>query len=86
MPGAAVALKLALLAPATIEIEAGTASAVLLLASVSVAPEAVAVWLSVTVHELTSPGPKLPGSHEVIIAGCVWAVRQPIAETIAKRN
>jgi hypothetical protein len=55
---AAVALKLAVVAPATTVTNAGTVSKALLLASVTADPPAGAVWVSVTVHALTAPCPR----------------------------
>ena len=52
---AAVALKLAVVAPAAIVTDACTVSEVLLLASVTVDPPVGAVWVSVTVHVLVVP-------------------------------
>ena len=56
---AAVALKFAVVAPATTVTNAGTVSKTLLLASVTADPPAGAVWVSVTVHALTAPCPRL---------------------------
>ena len=58
---AAVALKVAVVAPAATVTEAGTVSEPLLLASVTPDPPAGAVWVSVTVHELTALCPRLVG-------------------------
>ena len=61
MEAAAVALKLALAAPAATVTEAGTVSDVLLLASVTLEPPVGAVWASVTVQALAAFGPRLAG-------------------------
>ena len=61
MVAAAVTLKAAVVDPAATVTEAGTASAVLLLASVTLDPPAGAAWLSVTVQVLTALGPRLAG-------------------------
>jgi hypothetical protein len=61
---AAVALKLAAVAPAATVTEAGTVSSALLLASVTLAPPVGAVWVSVTVHALTAPWPRLVGLQD----------------------
>ena len=58
---AAVALKVAVAAPAATVTDAGTVSRMLLLASVTLAPPAGAVWVSVTVHVLTALCPRLVG-------------------------
>ena len=60
---AAVALKVAVVAPAATVTEAGTVSNALLLASVTVEPPAGAVWPSVTVHALTALCPRLVRLH-----------------------
>ena len=60
---AAVALNVALVAPAATVTEAGTVSEVLLLASVIAEPSAGAVWVSVTVQVPAAPGPSLAGLH-----------------------
>jgi hypothetical protein len=57
----AVALKVAVLAPAAIVTDAGTVSKALLLASVTVDPPVGAALLRVTVHVLTPLGPRLVG-------------------------
>ncbi len=56
---AAVALKVAVVAPAATATEAGTVSEALLLPSVTFAPPAGAVWVRVTVHVLTALCPRL---------------------------
>ena len=58
---AAVALKVAVVAPAVTVTEAGTVSEVLLLASVTVDPPRGAIWVSVTVQALTALWPRLAG-------------------------
>ena len=60
---AAVALNVAVVAPAATLTEAGTVSKVLLLASVTLDPPAGAVWVSVTVQVLTALCPRLVGPH-----------------------
>jgi hypothetical protein len=52
MEAAAVALKVAVVAPAVTVTEAGTVSRALLLASVTAEPPLGAAWVSVTVHVL----------------------------------
>ena len=59
----AVALKVALVAPAATVTEAGTVSADLLLASVTFDPPAGAICVKVTVQVLDVPGPTLGGLH-----------------------
>ena len=54
MVAAAVALKVAVVAPADTVTEAGTVSRALLLASVTLEPPAGAVWVRVTVQVLTA--------------------------------
>ena len=63
MDAAAVALKVAVVEPAVTVTDAGTLSRVLLLASVTLDPPGGVVRVSVTVHVLTAPGPKLAGLH-----------------------
>ena len=58
---AAVALKVAVLAPAATVVDAGTVSEVLLLASVTLNPPVGAVWVSVTVQVLTALCPRVVG-------------------------
>ena len=60
---AAVALKVVVPAPAAIVTDAGTASRVLLLFSVTVDPPVGAAAFKVTVHLLTPPGLRLEGLH-----------------------
>jgi hypothetical protein len=52
---AAVALNVAVVAPAATVTDAGTASELLLLASEMLDPPVGAVWVSVTVHVLVAP-------------------------------
>jgi len=61
MVAAAVTLKVAAIAPAATVTDAGTASEVLLLASVTLEPPAGAVWVSVTVQALTAVWPRVVG-------------------------
>jgi hypothetical protein len=63
MLAAAVALKVAVAAPAATVTDAGTASEVLLLVSVTLDPPAGAVWVSVTVHVLIALCPRLAGTQ-----------------------
>ena len=58
---AAVALKVAVVAPAATVTDAGTVSKVLLLASVTLAPPVGAAWLKVTVQVLAALGARLAG-------------------------
>ena len=58
---AAVALKVAVVAPAATVTDAGTVSEALLLARVTLEPPVGAVWASVTVHVLTALRPRLVG-------------------------
>ena len=61
MEAAAVAVKVAVVAPAATVTEAGTVSRVLLLASVTAAPPERAGWVVVTVQELVALWPRLVG-------------------------
>ena len=61
MDAAAVALKVAVVAPAATVTEAGTVSEALLLASVTAEPPAGAVCDSVTLQVLTALWPRLAG-------------------------
>jgi hypothetical protein len=61
MEAAAVALKVAVVAPAATVTDAGTVSEVLLLASITLEPPVGAVWVSVTVQVLTALGLRLVG-------------------------
>ena len=63
MVAAAVALKVAVVAPAATVTDAGTVSEVLLLASVTLDPPVGAVWVRVTVQVLTALCPRLVGLH-----------------------
>jgi hypothetical protein len=57
----AVALNIAVVTPTATVTEAGTVSEALLLVTVTIDPPAGAVWVSVTVHELTAVWPRLVG-------------------------
>jgi hypothetical protein len=61
MEAAAVAVKVALVAPAATVTEAGTVSSVLLLARVTAAPPGSAGWVVVTVQLLVALWPRLAG-------------------------
>ena len=61
MEAAAVALKVAVVAPAATVTVAGTVSEALLLASVTLEPPAGEIWVMVTVHVLTALCPRLVG-------------------------
>ena len=61
MAAAAVAVKVAVVAPAATVTEAGTVSSVLLLESVTAAPPERAGWVVVTVQELVALWPRLVG-------------------------
>src|ERR1019366_7709911 len=61
MEAAAVALNVAVVAPAVTVTDAGTVSTALLLASVTLDPPAEAAWVSVTVQVLTAPCPRPAG-------------------------
>ena len=88
---AAVALKVAVVAPAVTVTDAGTVSEVLLLASVTVDPSRGAVWVSVTVQVLTALWPRLVGLHtrvdtrtgasRLIVA--VWELLPSVAVRVA---
>ena len=58
---AAVALKVAVVAPAVTVTDVGAVSEALLLASVTVDPPRGAIWVSVTVQVLTALWPRLVG-------------------------
>src|SRR5580658_7828697 len=60
---AAVALKVAVVAPAATVTDAGTVSEALLLARVTLDPPVGAVWVSVIVQVLTALCPRLAGVH-----------------------
>ena len=88
---AAVALKVAVVAPAATVTDAGTASEGLLLASVTLDPPAGAVWLSVTVHVLTALCPRLTGLQATPdtstgasrLTVAVWELLPRVAVTVA---
>jgi hypothetical protein len=61
MEAAAVALKVAVVAPGATVADTGTVSEALLLASVTLDPPVGAVWLRVTVHVLAALWPRLVG-------------------------
>jgi hypothetical protein len=63
MAAAAVALNVAVVAPADTVTDAGAVSKVLLLASATLDPPMGAVWVSVTVQVLTALCPRLVGLH-----------------------
>ena len=63
MVAAAVALKVAVVAPDDTVTEAGTVSGGLLLPRVTVEPPAGAVWVRVTVQVLTADCARLVGLH-----------------------
>jgi hypothetical protein len=93
MLAAAVALKVAVVVPAGTVTDAGTASAVSLLASVTFEPPVGAVWVSVTVQVLTALGLRLVGlqarpdtrtpadANRLMVAVCELAPR--VAVTVA---
>jgi hypothetical protein len=58
---AAVALKIAVVAPAVTVTDAGTMSEALLLTSATLDPPRGAIWVSVTVQVLTALWPRLVG-------------------------
>ena len=60
---AAVALKLAVMAPAATVTEADTVSRALPLAKATLVPPVGAVWVMVTVQVLTALGPRLVGTQ-----------------------
>ena len=88
---AAVAPKVAVVAPTATVTEAGTVSDALLLASVTFDPPAGAVWVRVTVHVLTALCPRLvglqarvetrTGASRLIVAVCELLPR--VAVTVA---
>jgi hypothetical protein len=61
MLAAAVALKVAVVAPAATVTDAGMVSKALLLANVTAEPPVGAAWVSVTMHALTALCPRLAG-------------------------
>ena len=88
---AAVAPKVAVVAPTATVTEAGTVSDALLLASVTFDPPTGAVWVRVTVHVLTALCPRLvglqarvetrTGASRLIVAVCELLPR--VAVTVA---
>ena len=62
----AVALKVALVAPAATMTEAATVTEALLLASVTLEPPVGAAWVNATVHALTALCPRLVGLHATV--------------------
>ena len=88
----AVALNVAVVAPAATDTEAGTVSEALLLASVTLDPPAGAVWVSVTVHVLTALCPRLvglqatpetrTGASRLIVAVCELLPRVAVTVTV----
>ena len=88
---AAVALNIAVVAPAATVTDAGTVSEALLLASVTLDPPVGAVWFSVTVQVLTALCPRLAGmqatpetstgASRLIVAVCELLPR--VAVTVA---
>jgi hypothetical protein len=64
MLAAAVALKVAVVAPATTVTDAGRVSDVLLLANATLDPPVGAVWVRVTVQVLTALCPRLVGLQD----------------------
>ena len=91
MDAAAVELKVAVVAPPATVTEAGTVSRVLLLASVTVAPPARAVWVNVIVQVLTALWPRLVGLQAtpeisigaVRLMGAVCELLPRVAVTVA---
>jgi hypothetical protein len=91
MEAAAVALKVAVVAPAATVTDAGTVSSALLLASVTLEPPVGAVWVRVTVHVLMALCPRLvglqatletsTGASRLIVA--VWELLPRVAVTVA---
>jgi hypothetical protein len=80
---AAVALNVAVVAPAATVTEAGTVSEALLLASVTLDPPVGAVVFKVTVQLATAPGFRLPGLHmRDEMAGTVTIALAP-ADTVS---
>src|ERR1700733_2259012 len=63
MVAAAVALNVAVVAPAATVTDAGTVSKALLLASVTLDPPVGAVWVSVTAHVPTAPEFRFAALH-----------------------
>jgi hypothetical protein len=92
MEAAAVALKVAVMAPAATVIDAGTVSEVLLLARATLEPPVGAAWVRVTVQVLTALCPRLVGL-QVRVETCtaaasrltvaVWELLPSVAVTVA---
>ena len=88
---AAVALNVALLAPAETVTDAGTVSETLLLASVALDPPVGAAWDSVTVQVLTALCPRLVGLQATPetstgasrLMAAVWELLPRVAVTVA---
>ena len=80
---AAVALKVAVVAPATTVIEAGTVSRVLLLLSARAAPPAGALVVKVAEQIETWPPFRLPGAH-VIVESAGTAMMPPAVVNAAR--
>ena len=88
---AAVALKLAVVAPEGTVTDAGTESEALLLASVTLDPPAGALWERVTVHVLTALWPRLVGVQATPetrtgasrLTDAVWELLPTVAVTVA---
>ena len=88
---AAVALKVAVVAPADTVTDAGTMSEALLLARITLDPPVGAVWVRVTVQVLTALCPRLvglqakvetrPGASRLMVA--VWELVPRVAVTVA---
>ena len=84
----AVALKVAVVAPAATVTDAGTVRRVLLLASVTLEPPAGAAWVKVTVHVLAALWLRLvglhvapetsPGANRLIVAVCELLPRDAV--------
>ena len=91
MEAAAVALNVAVVAPAVTVTDAGTVSEVLLLASVTLEPPAGAIWVSVTVQVLTALCPRLVGLQARVdirtgasrLIAAVWELLPSVAVTVA---
>ena len=66
MEAAAVALKVAVMAPAATVADAGTVREALLLARATLEPPVGAVWERVTVQVLTALCPRLVGLHATL--------------------
>ena len=91
MLAAALALKVAVVAPVATVTDGGTASEALLLASETLEPPVGAGWVSVTVHILTALCPRLvglqatpetkTGASRLIVAVCELLPR--VAVTVA---